>query len=338
MTVQEMSQPVVARPPLASETHTPMALGLNKRVKTHLGLRMNRARSEGFHPSDLANAERGTCPVLETQIELANLDIASGDLVRIRSALAFRRAVLEQKKFEAGLQMEGDVGDAIHKMVQFQLGLIGWNWGVWECPNCHARTPEGFMPRTMVLDAEGREMPDSAPCRACLGRNFRYDHPWEYVETNIGDTPRASAYELTGNMDGDLRPFLDGAWFRYVLEIKSIHEAGYQLKRGPLPKEEHVKQASLYGWALGIDYIVFIYVDKNQVNEWKEFVVPVDMKFVQEALTKIEAVRAARGTGLLPIQGRVCCDFREKRAQTCPGAERCFGQKAPPNFMSKGGH
>jgi hypothetical protein len=300
----------------------PQALGLNRRVRAWLDLRAERPRDPGIHPSDISRL----CPVLEYYIEQANLDLCSGNPTRIEKGIAFRRAVLEARRFDANLKMEFRVGDAIHADAQFYLGALGYLWGVWECPHCGDATPEGFMPRTLLRDRDGQWMHDAAPCRACGGRNYRHDNNWLYREPSVGDTELARQYGYKGHMDGDLRFHQDGNWYRYVVEVKSINEAGYSGKRGdPLPKPEHVEQASLYGYLKGISHILFIYVNKNQVSEWREIIVPVDMAAVGRAQAKAEAIIASRETGAPPLQARLCLDPREERARSCPAQQACWG-------------
>ena len=326
------AMPPVLMAPEADPT-TPMSIGLNKRFRTYLDLRRERPRNDGYHPSE---TER-FCPVLEHFIERANDDLVSGDPARIMPAFQFRRAVLESKRFHAGLKMEFMVGDAIHDMVKFALGVLGMAWGVWECAHCRAASPEGFMPRINVEDVGGRLMPDAAPCMTCHARNLRYDSPWIYVEPSIGDTVLAKQlgldFGVRGNMDCDLRFYQDGRWYRYITEVKSINSAGFTGKRGPLPKPEHISQASLYAYCKGVSHIMFIYVCKDQVSEWKEIVVPMNMDAIVAAHGKIQAVLEGRRTGAPPLGARVCADPRDERARACPAAEQCFGRKAPVSFF-----
>jgi hypothetical protein len=312
--------------PTYQTANVPLALGLNKLVRAWLDRRPERPRSPGFHPSESAYM----CPVLERLVDRANDDLVSGDPAKIEAAFAFRRAVLESKRFPSNLKLEFLVGDAIHEsVVQFHLGVLGFLWGVWECPSCGSRTPEGLMPRTVVLDARGQQMWDAAPCRSCNARNFRHDAAWVYIEPSMGDTQLAAELGIAGNMDGDLRFHRDGSWFRYVVEVKSINNAGFEGKRGPLPKPEHIQQASVYGYLKGVSHLMFIYVNKDQVSEWKEIVVPVDMEAISRYRAKIDATLKARAAGQLPLHARICADPRDERARKCPGVQACFGCAAP---------
>jgi hypothetical protein len=326
-----MAMPPVLVAPEIDPTQ-PQALGLNKRFRSYLDLRRERPRSGGYHPSD---TER-FCPVLEHFSGQADDDLVSGDPARVAPAFKFKQDILESRRFHAGLKMEFIVGDAIHDIVKYGLGILGMLWGVWECPHCRSQMPEGFMPRITVLDVEGRPMPDAAPCMSCHARNYRYDMPWSYVEPAIGDTTLARElgleFGVRGNMDGDLRFYWNGRWYRYVLEVKSINSAGFTGKRGPLPKPEHISQASLYAYCKGISHVMFVYVCKDAVSEWKEIVAPMNMDAIVAAHGKIRAVLEGRRTGQPPLGARICNDIREERAQKCPAVEKCFGRKPAPNF------
>jgi hypothetical protein len=303
--------------------NTPYSLGLNKRIRTWLDLRRARPRSDGFHPSE----HNTMCPMLEHYIHEANEDLASGDPEKIAAAFTFKHAVLEGRRFPGHLYMEFGVGDSIHEQVQFYMGALGYLWGVWQCPSCGAVTPEGFMPRTYTPDCQERFMLDVAPCLGCQGGNLRADYAWRYIEPSVGEAERARELRIDGHMDGDIRYQENGIEHRYVLEVKSINEAGFTGKRGLLPKPEHVGQASIYAWLKGIPHILFVYVNKNQVSNWKEIVVPVDMDQVRAHYAKIQATLQSRRDGQPPVNARICDNHLNVRARACPAVERCFNVK-----------
>jgi len=165
----------------------------------------------------------------------------------------------------------------------------------------------------------------------CSGRNLRNDIGWYYVEPYI----KLAAWEIDGHVDGVLHVPFKGQMLKLILEIKSINEAGYLEKYGEIPKPEHIEQASLYAWAFGMSHVCFIYVNKGQVNQWKEFVVPRDEGSIRDAQGKILAVQEARARGEPPVTTRACKDVREPRAAACPAVERCFGCKPPENFFGR---
>lgn len=327
---QLVAPPLPALEAPAFSPTTPFSLGINKRVQTWLDLRRTKPRSDGFHPSE----HNTLCPVLEHFKDEANQDLGSGEPEKIARAYAFRREVLEAKRFSGHLQMEFGVGDAIHEQVQFYMGALGYLWGVWACPSCGAKTPEGFMPRTYTPDVEGRPMMDAAPCRACMGRNLGFDNVWVYIEPTIGDTERSRVLGIDGHMDGDFRFWENDVQYRYVLEVKSINSAGFTGKRGVLPKPEHIGQASIYAWLKGIPAILFVYVNKDQVSQWKEIVVPVDISAIRTSYGKIQAMQQARNEGQAPLHARICDSHMNVRARTCPAVERCFGKRVNPEWIT----
>ncbi len=348
-----MSVPVMAPPTML----VPTSLGLAKQVRHYFKTRPQRARSAGNHPSSVSKTDY--CPVLSYYVNDADDDLTSTDPARIERGFAFKQAWLKTKKPKrAGtLRQEFVIGDAIHELVQFGLGVTGRLRGLWMCQWCRATTTAvDFMPRTQIPDDDGKPMLDAAPCRNCSGRNMRHDISWLYVEPGIAWTRIANELEMDGHMDGDLWEHREGYWYRYVLEIKSINEWGYCEGKNPqwedlavqsgwtppadyrpalpsdrriLPNKEHITQATIYAACHGITHIVFIYVNKNQVSQWKEYVVPIDPAALTAAAGRIQAVQQARlnATGP-PLHARVCYDVRDETARRCPAVERCFGCKA----------
>jgi hypothetical protein len=353
---------VIAAPP-APTIKVPKSFGLNKLVQGWMALRPGTPRSPGFHPSEMGESK--FCAALHYFAEQERENLSSPSPEKVAAAQAFWKTLVNQRRAEPDLQMEFDAGDAIHAAVKFNLGAQGILWGVWRCEYCRSRTEPGFMPRTQIPDIHGRPMLDAAPCQVCDGRNLLAKIPWEYIETGIDRARFAKEWGFVGHMDGDLRipfrptPEADPVIIRAALEIKSIHEYGWgeskkeywvdkalangwtppargwtpELPRKPLPKEEHITQDSLYAWCLEIPYLCFIYVNKNACHEWKEFVVPLDMKPIHEATGRILQVRRARAEGRPPLHARACPDIREERARKCPAVERCFGAKPHVNFM-----
>jgi hypothetical protein len=322
----------VERPPVAPGT-VPTSLHLNKLTKAWFDMRPGTPRSFGLHPSELMKL----CPVLQWFTEQARADLASEDPRRVQTAWAFIRRLIDDKKkdFSANLQMELQFGHDVHNHVQSYLGMLGMLWGRWRCTYCHATTPDaGWMPRVDRTDITGTgTVKDYAPCVACYGMNLRGDRGWDYVEPAVDNVD----WGIVGHMDGDLRLFAENFWFRYVLEVKSCKQEDFELKIAKvLPKPEHVYQASIYAWLAGVSHICFIYVNKNQVNAWKEFVVPLDPEAVRDAQAKIRAVFEGRQSGRPPVHARACADVREPRAQACPAVEACFGCRPPTNFWKPG--
>jgi len=305
-------------------------------------------RRAGYHPSELHRM----CPVFHFFVDQARMGLASDDP---RPHFEFLMAVQDAKtrKFPGRLRLEFEVGDAIHQMVQFHLGVVGVLYGRWRCPACGARTRYGQMPRMRVDGVGGRPVVVGAPCRACKGRNRRSKHQWEYLE------PRVTSEEwgVEGRCDGDLRVQRGDTLYECALEIKSINEYGWgegqkkhweemAIEDGwtppvgwvrprparPLPQEDHVMQASTYAWLMGREWLYFIYVNKNQVSRWREIMVPPNAEAVRIAQEKMSACNRGQEQKRPPVEARICPDPREVTARACPAAERCFGQAPPPNL------
>lgn len=338
----------------------PTSLRLSRMVRNYHKLTPQVPRSYGWHPSSISSPE--FCPVKAWFEEEAHDQLTSSDPETIQKGWEFKKALLTSNKFDTKgtLQPELDVGNSIHDMGQFYLGVIGKLRGRWQCGfrGCAAITQTvDFMPRTAYPDLHGQPLLMPAPCGICNGLNRGAQYPWLYVEPGIGWTALAKQMGVVGHMDGDLWELRDGHWFRYVLEIKSINEYGWTEGKNPywadlavaegwtapegwrkplpsvwkkLPQARHVTQATLYAAANGITHIVFLYINKNQVNQWKEFIAPIDPSALALAHGRIQAVEGARTQKLgPPVHARICSDIRDKTATGCPAAERCFGCKAP---------
>ena len=346
---------------MTQQAAQPMSIGINRSVNAYYRLRAERARSYGFHPSEVSGYD--FCAVRAYFLEEAYDQVCSSDPQQVRAGFGFIEAVQRMKAngFRPGLHSEFIIGHNIHELLQFELGVIGRLWGVWMCPHCRLLTPEGWMPRTQVADRNGEPMLDAAPCNRCRGRNYAHKLPWLYIEPSVGWTALARELGIDGHMDGDLRFFYNNVWYRYVLEIKSINDYGYSEGKHPkwetlalvdgwtppqgwypknghesrvLPLKKHVTQASLYAAVQGITHIVFMYVNKNQVSRRKELVVPIDPGALELARGKINAVNNARQNMQgPPIHARICSDVRDETARNCPASERCFGCRPPVNAL-----
>jgi len=336
----------------------PMTLGLRRLVNNYYKLRQIPPRSPGYHPSQVSRDD--FCPVLRYFIAQADEALYSDDPAVRRWGFEFKRDVANATRFPPHLYSEFILGDAVHSMVQYQLGLVGKLWGRWKCPHCGARTREaGFMPRTSFPDCSGNSLLDAAPCASCRGMNRRHRISWLYIEPSMRHTELAMQLGISGLMDGVIVHKVGETIYRYVLEIKSINEFGWCEGKGmywedlaraagwapppgwvseiprdyrELPKHDHVRQATLYAACHGIAHILFIYVNKNAVSKWKEIVSPIDPNVLAAVRAKIDTVNSAlqAGTGAL-TSARICSDVRDETARNCPASEMCFGCSPPAN-------
>lgn len=339
----------------------PINLRLIKMVTNRLDALPGRPRSPGYHPSELHRM----CPVFHYFVAEARKKLA----VEPAQSLAFLRACANAKvrQFPGHLMLEFELGDKIHQQVQFHLGVNGVLWGLWQCAHCETVVGPRFMPRVTVVGSGGQPVHDGAPCVRCKGRNRRQKWSWLYLE------PKAESKEwgIKGRCDGLLlvtrtvkvgkgkKAVEKQIHYRCALEIKSINEYGWgEGKRKPweeiaiqdgwappegyrpepaakpLPKEEHVTQASIYAWLMELPQLYFIYVNKNKASKWKEKMVPMDPVVIGVATQKMTAANQGIAQGRPPLEARICPDIREDTARACPAVEPCWGCKPAANFWT----
>lgn len=155
------------------------------------------------------------------------------------------------------------------------------------------------------------------------------------------ETPvRALQFGIEGNTDGiitfsgvdDLNNFYQPE--DMILEIKTINEYGFKALRKPKP--EHIKQASIYGYFLGMKRIVFLYYNKN-TSDQKIYVVDIDFPYVEnfKKLAKsivdkyssnVKKHRSADIDKHTDIPDMICKNRSNDRAMNCPFANYCFNR------------
>jgi len=338
----EATAPVLVQP-------NPINLRLNRMVTDRVGHLRRPPRGRGFHPSSLHRL----CPVFHYY------ETTARDRLSVIPAESYQFmltcADANTRKFSGALKLEFAVGDAIHQLVQYQLGAAGVLWGKWACASCGAKVGPSWMPRVTMQGVGDQPVYDGAPCVQCNGRNRRSKQSWIYLEPSIKD----EKWGVNGKCDGDLRVTRKDVTYRCALEIKSINEYGWgegkrkswadiALAEGwtppegwvpeapskPLPKDEHVTQASIYAHLLGVPFVYFVYVNKNQVSKWKERMVPVDQAAVGKAVQTMTSANRGLELGQPPLEARLCPDIREDTARECPACELCWGKAPAANFWS----
>ena len=116
------------------------------------------------------------------------------------------------------------------------------------------------------------------------------------------------------NDEYDLSFMWDGALYikdlSTIVEIKS--EDHFKNIKRLAPDEGHIEQATCYSLALGVDDVVFLYLNRNYLNI-KPYLVHVTPEMKQVVIDKINRVNAAKAAGDLPpkITCKACkyCDF-----------------------------
>lgn len=96
-----------------------------------------------------------------------------------------------------------------------------------------------------------------------------------------------------------------------ILEVKT--ESTYQHSNRYEPKEDHKYQATCYGMGLGIDYVLFLYEDRNFCGK-KAYLWKISDEMKEKVLSKINLVNKAIATGVPPEKDEDKCTYcRYKR-------------------------
>lgn len=148
----------------------------------------------------------------------------------------------------------------------------------------------------------------------------------------------APEYGIKGKMDGKVEFVGTDDYGVYydpeimALEVKTINDYGFRALRKPKP--EHIKQASIYGYFLGLKRIVFVYYNKNN-SDLKIFVEDVDIDYVEGFKVLASSIiksfnknmRLHRTSDVAKhkdIPKKVCRSRTSTRAMECPFADYCF--------------
>jgi hypothetical protein len=121
--------------------------------------------------------------------------------------------------------------------------------------------------------------------------------------------------KINGRADGILH--IEGS--DVLLEIKTMN--GFQFSKLNRPLEHHEYQASLYADILGIDNILYLYVNKDSC-ELKEFYIKKNNALVNEANEKIYLILDA--VSFLAPPDRICSSKISKQALSCGYCNHCF--------------
>ena len=91
-----------------------------------------------------------------------------------------------------------------------------------------------------------------------------------------------------------------------ILEIKT--ESTYQFSNRYEPKEDHKWQATSYGMGLGIDWVLFLYEDRNFCKK-KLYLWKITDEMKERVLAKIRTVNTACSTGIPPAKDEDKCTY-----------------------------
>lgn len=91
-----------------------------------------------------------------------------------------------------------------------------------------------------------------------------------------------------------------------ILEVKT--ESTYQFSNRYEPKEDHKWQATSYGMGLGIDYVLFLYEDRNFCKK-KAYLWKITDEMKERVKAKISTVNTACKTGIPPAKNEDKCTY-----------------------------
>lgn len=108
------------------------------------------------------------------------------------------------------------------------------------------------------------------------------------VDINPNNNEIADQMDISGHTDGDNWVVLGEDKVRFLLEIKTINDAGYKKTSGP--HAEHLMQGTVYQKCMDVPLIVFLYYNKND-SSMAEFVHQFDPKRWDAIVEKLNMVR-----------------------------------------------
>lgn len=97
-----------------------------------------------------------------------------------------------------------------------------------------------------------------------------------------------------------------------ILEIKT--ESTYQFSNRYEPKEDHKYQATCYGMGLGIDYVLFLYEDRNFCNK-KAYLWKITDAMKEKVKDKIAYVNKAIEAGVPPHKDTNKCTYCDYKTE-----------------------
>lgn len=134
--------------------------------------------------------------------------------------------------------------------------------------------------------------------------------------------------KIIGHCDGIVK--IDGV--RYALEIKTINSRGF-LELRKSAKDAHLRQLHAYMKALGLEWGIFLYYNKD-TSEVKEIVVPFDQAFyvkyvegrINSYFSHVTRLKVPEREGLSP--DRAPCSY-------CDFQDLCYNDRRVDAFQTK---
>lgn len=123
---------------------------------------------------------------------------------------------------------------------------------------------------------------------------------------------------INGKADGVIKETVFGE--RVVLEIKSMNNANYN-RAVFQPFKKHEAQASIYAKELGINKVLYLYINKD-TSDIKEFLRPLDEDSLSKSEKKMQSIIKHVEEKTLPV--RSCKDKFSEQALACPFRALCF--------------
>jgi hypothetical protein len=283
-----------------------------------------------------------------TKIE--HLKKAPKRLVKLATVAALIESLLEDMNTEKiSLSTDFQLGDLGRRTGVFHASTIGNSTGKSRCGKYSIGCARQLYYDITEAESEGawdpriRRILDTgtavhAQLQAYLAKVAeRSDGAYQFtpeVDINPNTNEIADQMDISGHTDGDNLVVEGKDKVRFLLEIKTINDAGYQKTRGPHP--EHTIQGTIYQKCLNVPIIVFLYYNKND-SSIAEFVQVYDERRWEAIVDKLDYVRECAMNEEPPEQehGWHCNNCKYKKICKPPRRSRAAQAKAESSFRSR---
>ena len=237
-------------------------------------------------------------------LTIADLKGSPKRLLRLCSVADMIESFLEDMNVEPmHLHTEFDLGSAHRRTNIFHASMIGSKSGKSLCGNYPIGCGRELYYSLIGADAEGaweprmRRILDTGTAVHSQLQIYleeiaaRSDGAFTFVPEVDVDPDKndlADMMDISGHTDGDSYAKEDEDEVRFLLEIKTINDAGYKKTSGPHP--EHLMQGTIYQACLDVPVIVFLYYNKND-SSIAEYVHTFDSSRWEAIEAKLNVVR-----------------------------------------------